>query len=94
MTWNKFDPNDLPDGDTFWRIDATISSVAYHHGYYWYREGIYSYLLLFPSYAEEVDILNYDGEDRHLSPSMLVERNAHWIYPHDIGFPDVIDDVE
>ena len=76
MAWKKFDPENLPIGDTFLRIDATISTVAYHQGYYWYKEGIYSYLIL----------SSYDDEVEHLSPSMLVDRNAHWIYPHDIVF--------
>lgn len=78
MRWRKFDPKNIPIGDTFWRIDDLKSSVSYHHGYYWYKEGIYSYLIL----------SSYDGEVEHLSPSMLVERNAHWISPYDIGLPE------
>ncbi len=82
MTWNKFDLENPPDGDTFWRIDESISGVSYYHGYYWYKEGIYNYLLVGSSYEEDA---------KHFSPSELVERNAHWIYPYDIGFPDVMD---
>jgi len=78
MRWRKFDPRNIPIGDTFWRIDDLKSSVSYHHGYYWYKEGIYSYLIL----------SSYDDEVEHLSPSMLVERNAHWISPYDIGLPE------
>jgi len=78
MRWRKFDPRKIPIGDTFWRIDDLKSSVSYHHGYYWYKEGIYSYLIL----------SSYDDEVEHLSPSMLVERNAHWISPYDIGLPE------
>lgn len=76
MTWNKFDLENPPDGETFWRIDGSISGVSYYHGYYWFKEGIYSYLVL----------SSFDDEVEHLSPSMLVDRNAHWIYPHDIVF--------
>lgn len=78
MRWRKFDPRNIPIGDTFWRIDDLKSSVSYHHGYYWYKEEIYSYLIL----------SSYDDEVEHLSPSMLVDRNAYWISPHDIGLPE------